>query len=123
MLTNYPSGVKLFPFSAAAAQGNRTWHRTGKAVGATPASPAFLAGRRGPRPAGRARRGALTAGERDSLPALTLMVDASTSPAQLGDLLGSRPAASIILKGVREPRKAHVRNLARHFKLSADDSL
>ena len=48
------------------------------------------------------------------------MASAGLSPAQLGDVLVSRPAASMILKGVREPSKAHVRKLARHFRLSAD---
>ena len=89
--------------------------------------------------------GSLTAGERDYLQALTLMVEAydrdrfpavaggtplqrlrslvdsaGLSPSELGDVIGSRPAASMILKGVREPSKAQVRKLARHFKMSAD---
>jgi antitoxin component HigA of HigAB toxin-antitoxin module len=37
----------------------------------------------------------------------------------LGDVIGSRPAASMILKGERELSKSHIRRLAQHFKLDA----
>jgi len=37
----------------------------------------------------------------------------------LGDLLGSRPLASMILKGQRELSKTHIRKLANRFKVDA----
>jgi HTH-type transcriptional regulator/antitoxin HigA len=48
-----------------------------------------------------------------------LMDSSGTTPAELGDIIGSRPAASMILKGEREFSKAHIRRLAKHFKLDA----
>ena len=41
------------------------------------------------------------------------------SNSALGDLLGSRPIASMILKGERELSKAHIRKLAERFKVDA----
>ena len=87
----------------------------------------------------------LTPGERDYLDALTrfvedydqqhhligpdartplarlksLMDSARITPAALGDIIGSRPAASMILGGQRELSKAQIRRLAAHFKLDA----
>lgn len=89
-------------------------------------------------------RGDLTAGEQDYLAVLTLIVRAydgeswprdpderspierlkslmetsGTTPAGLGDVIGSRPAASMVLSGERELSKAHIRKLADHFKMS-----
>ena len=87
----------------------------------------------------------LTAGEHDYLDALTrfvedydqknfpvgpdarpplarlksLMATAGLSPAGLGDIIGSRPAASMVLGGSRELSKAQIRKLAEHFKIDA----
>jgi len=47
-----------------------------------------------------------------------LMEEREMTPAQLGDILGSRPAASMILKGRREMSKAHIRAAATHFAVS-----
>lgn len=41
------------------------------------------------------------------------------TPSALGDLLGSRPLASMILNGDRELSKAHIRKLAERFKVDA----
>jgi HTH-type transcriptional regulator / antitoxin HigA len=41
------------------------------------------------------------------------------SAAELGDLLGSRPAASMILKGDRQMSKDHIRKLAERFRVDA----
>jgi antitoxin component HigA of HigAB toxin-antitoxin module len=47
-----------------------------------------------------------------------LMESAGVTPAQLGDVIGSRPAASMFLNGTREElSKQQIRRLARHFKL------
>ena len=87
----------------------------------------------------------LTPGERDYLDALTrfvedydernypvtadrrtplarlksLMETAGLTPAALGDILCSRPAASMVLGGKRELSKAQIRKLAAHFKMDA----
>jgi HTH-type transcriptional regulator/antitoxin HigA len=47
-----------------------------------------------------------------------LMEQQGMTPADLGDLLGSRPAATMILKGQREMSKTHIRALAAHFAVS-----
>ena len=47
-----------------------------------------------------------------------LMEQRGMTPADLGDLLGSRPAATMILKGQREMSKAHIRAMAAHFAVS-----
>jgi HTH-type transcriptional regulator/antitoxin HigA len=87
----------------------------------------------------------LTKGERDYLDALTLIVaayddehhpppglerrtplqrlkwlmeSAGMTPSQLGDVIQSRPAASMFLNGTRkELSKPQIRRLARHFNL------
>jgi HTH-type transcriptional regulator / antitoxin HigA len=87
--------------------------------------------------------GELTAGERDYLDTLTLLVEryeddhhridpGRSSPvetlkylmdqsgmgvADLGRLIGSQPAASMIVHGRRDLSKAHIRKLADHFKV------
>ena len=48
-----------------------------------------------------------------------LMETAGVTPAGLGDIIGSRPAASMVLGGRRELSKAQIRKLAEHFKLDA----
>ena len=48
-----------------------------------------------------------------------LMETSGMSSSSLGDVIGSRPAASMVLKGERELSKAHIRKLAGHFKLDA----
>ena len=48
-----------------------------------------------------------------------LMEQNDMKPADLGRLLGSRSAASMILSGKRALSKTHIRNLATHFKLDA----
>jgi HTH-type transcriptional regulator / antitoxin HigA len=48
-----------------------------------------------------------------------LMEQSQTSPAGLGDIIGSRPAASMVLAGKRELSKTHIRKLSAHFKLDA----
>jgi HTH-type transcriptional regulator/antitoxin HigA len=48
-----------------------------------------------------------------------LMDEHGMTPAALGDVLGSRPAATMILKGRREMSKAHIRAAAQHFGVSA----
>jgi HTH-type transcriptional regulator/antitoxin HigA len=89
--------------------------------------------------------GTLTPGEQDYLDALALLVEAydrehhdlgpdkrtpvqrlkslmqssGMSSSRLGDVIGSRPAASMILQGRRALSKAHVRLLAAHFKMDA----
>jgi len=89
-------------------------------------------------------RDKLSDGERDYMDALTLFVEdydnkhyapkprgrtprervkslmhtAGMTPAQLGDIIGSRPAASMFLNGDRdELSKAQIRKLAARFKL------
>jgi len=47
-----------------------------------------------------------------------LMESRAMTSAQLGDVLGSRPAAAMILKGRRELSKAHIRTAAAHFSVS-----
>jgi HTH-type transcriptional regulator / antitoxin HigA len=47
-----------------------------------------------------------------------LMEEHAMTPAKLGDVLGSRPAATMILKGRREMSKAHIRAAAAHFAVS-----
>lgn len=48
----------------------------------------------------------------------SLMESAGLTPAKIGDIIGSRPAASMFLNGVRaELSKTHIRRLAQHFKL------
>jgi HTH-type transcriptional regulator/antitoxin HigA len=50
----------------------------------------------------------------------SLMASAGLSPAQLGDIIGSRPAASMFLSGARkELSKPQIRRLAAHFKVNA----
>jgi HTH-type transcriptional regulator/antitoxin HigA len=50
----------------------------------------------------------------------SLMASAGLSPAGLGDIIGSRPAASMFLNGTRkELSKPQIRRLAAHFKLNA----
>ena len=49
----------------------------------------------------------------------SLMATAGLSPAGLGDIIGSRPAASMVLGGSRELSKAQIRKLAEHFKIDA----
>lgn len=48
----------------------------------------------------------------------SLMETSGMTPAGLGDVLGSRPAASMVLSGQRELSKNHIRRLADHFKMS-----
>lgn len=47
-----------------------------------------------------------------------LMESRGITPAQLGDILRSRPAATMILKGRRELSKAHIRAVAAYFSVS-----
>jgi len=47
-----------------------------------------------------------------------LMEERGMTSAALGDVLGSRPAATMILKGRREMSKAHIRAAAAHFAVS-----
>jgi antitoxin component HigA of HigAB toxin-antitoxin module len=48
------------------------------------------------------------------------MASAGLSPAGLGDIIGSRPAASMFLSGTRkELSKTQIRRLAAHFKVNA----
>jgi len=47
-----------------------------------------------------------------------LMEERGMSPADLGDLLSSRPVATMILKGQRELSKTHIRALAAYFAVS-----
>jgi HTH-type transcriptional regulator/antitoxin HigA len=87
----------------------------------------------------------LDSGERDYLDALTLIVQAyeerrrplppdrrtplqrlkylmresKMKPVHLGDLVGGRSQASLILNGKRELSKANIRALSDHFKLDA----
>lgn len=49
----------------------------------------------------------------------SLMRTAGLSASELGDLIGSRPAASMILNGRRELSKSQIRVLAEHFKTRA----
>jgi antitoxin component HigA of HigAB toxin-antitoxin module len=46
------------------------------------------------------------------------MDSAGMTPSQLGDVIGSRPAASMFLSGTRaELSKPQIRRLAAHFKM------
>ncbi len=88
--------------------------------------------------------GSLTAGEQDYMEALTMMVEAfdrehvrlipGTTPlhslrflmregglkvADIGRLIGSASAASMLLSGDREMSKSQIRVLAAHFKVDA----
>jgi antitoxin component HigA of HigAB toxin-antitoxin module len=47
-----------------------------------------------------------------------LMEERGMTPADLGDVLGSRPASTMILKGQREMSKAHIRAAAAFFAVS-----
>ena len=47
-----------------------------------------------------------------------LMESSGMTPAKLGDVIGSRPAASMVLSGERELSKAHIRQLSAHFKIN-----
>jgi HTH-type transcriptional regulator / antitoxin HigA len=47
-----------------------------------------------------------------------LMGERGMTPAGLGEVLGSRPAATMILKGRREMSKAHIRAAAEYFAVS-----
>jgi HTH-type transcriptional regulator/antitoxin HigA len=47
-----------------------------------------------------------------------LMEEHGMTPAELGDVLGSPPAATMILKGQREMSKTHIRAAAAHFAVS-----
>ncbi len=49
-----------------------------------------------------------------------LMEFSQTTSSKLGDIIGSRPSASMVLRGKRQPSKAHVRKRAAHFHLQAD---
>ena len=49
-----------------------------------------------------------------------LMTEAEMNVSDLGRILGSQPAASLILRGKRELSKAHIRKLADHFKVDAE---
>lgn len=61
----------------------------------------------------------VSADRRSPLARLKSLMDTSgTTPATLGDIIGSRPAASMVLSGRRELSKAHIRKLADHFKMS-----
>jgi antitoxin component HigA of HigAB toxin-antitoxin module len=88
--------------------------------------------------------GTLSAGEQDYLDALTILIEAydrhhfdigidprtpvqklrslmessGMSPSQLGDILGSRPVATMILKGQRALNTAQMRRLGKHFKIA-----
>jgi antitoxin component HigA of HigAB toxin-antitoxin module len=46
------------------------------------------------------------------------MEERGMTPSDLGDVLGSRPAATMILKGQREMSKAHIRAAAAYFSVS-----
>jgi antitoxin component HigA of HigAB toxin-antitoxin module len=48
-----------------------------------------------------------------------LMEERHMTPADLGDVLGSRPAASMILKGRHEMSKTHIRAAAEYFGVGA----
>jgi HTH-type transcriptional regulator / antitoxin HigA len=60
--------------------------------------------------------------ERSTLTTLSrlelLMKETKMSVSGLGRILGSQPAASLMLSGKRELSKIHVRKLANHFKLN-----
>jgi HTH-type transcriptional regulator/antitoxin HigA len=47
-----------------------------------------------------------------------LMQESGMTQAQLGQLLGNRALASLILNGHRQLSKSHIRKLANHFKVS-----
>jgi antitoxin component HigA of HigAB toxin-antitoxin module len=47
-----------------------------------------------------------------------LMEQRGMTPADVGRVLGSKSAASMILRGTREPSKAQIRKLAGHFRVS-----
>jgi HTH-type transcriptional regulator/antitoxin HigA len=47
-----------------------------------------------------------------------LMDQHGMTPADLGEVLGRRPAATMILKGQREMSKAHIRAAASHFDVN-----
>ena len=47
-----------------------------------------------------------------------LMKEAGLKAADIGRIIGSGPAATMILKGDREMSKAHIRALADHFKVN-----
>jgi len=47
-----------------------------------------------------------------------LMESHGMTAADLGDVLGSRPAATMVLKGGREMSKSHIRAAAAHFHVS-----
>jgi HTH-type transcriptional regulator/antitoxin HigA len=49
-----------------------------------------------------------------------LMEEAEMSVSDLGRILGSQPAASMVLQGKRELSKGHIRKLADHFKVRGD---
>lgn len=49
----------------------------------------------------------------------SLMRTAGVTASELGDLIGSRPAASMILNGRRELSKSQIRVLAERFKVNA----
>jgi HTH-type transcriptional regulator / antitoxin HigA len=49
---------------------------------------------------------------------LHLMESRGMTPADLGDIIGSRSAATMLLKGQREMSKAHIRAIAEHFGVS-----
>ena len=46
-----------------------------------------------------------------------LMEAAGITPSRLGDIIGSRPAASMILGGTRGLSKAHIARLAQHLNI------
>jgi HTH-type transcriptional regulator/antitoxin HigA len=48
-----------------------------------------------------------------------LMEERGMTPADLGEELGSRPAATMILRGQREMSKTHIRAAAAYFAVSA----
>ena len=48
-----------------------------------------------------------------------LMKQNRMSSADLGDLIGSRPTATMILKGGRQISKAHIRKLVERFRVEA----
>jgi HTH-type transcriptional regulator/antitoxin HigA len=48
-----------------------------------------------------------------------LMEQRDMSPSDLGRVIGSNSAASMILSGAREPSKSQIRKLAEHFHVSA----
>jgi antitoxin component HigA of HigAB toxin-antitoxin module len=47
-----------------------------------------------------------------------LMEEREMTPADLGEVLGSRPAATMILRGQLEMSKAHIRAAAANFAIS-----